>query len=29
MFAENFYGTVSDFLHKQGIKTYGEAGGVH
>ena len=28
MFAENFYGTVTEFLHKQGIKTYGEAGGV-
>lgn len=28
MIAENHYGTVSDFLHKQGIKTYGEAGGV-
>jgi hypothetical protein len=28
MFAENFYGTVTDFLHQQGIKTYGEAGGV-
>ncbi len=28
MFAENHYGTVTDFLHKQGIKTYGEAGGV-
>jgi hypothetical protein len=28
MFAENCYGTATDFLHKQGIKTYGEAGGV-
>jgi len=28
MFAENFYGTVTEFLHKQGVKTYGEAGGV-
>jgi len=28
MFAENHYGVVSDFFHKQGIKTYGEAGGV-
>jgi hypothetical protein len=28
MFAENFYGTATEFLHKQGIKTYGEAGGV-
>ncbi|MGY2134288.1 glycosyl hydrolase [Hymenobacter sp. HD11105] len=28
MFAENHYGTVTDFLHKQGIQTYGEAGGV-
>lgn len=28
MFAENHYGTVTDFLHKQGLKTYGEAGGV-
>lgn len=28
MFAENHYGTVTEFLHRQGIKTYGEAGGV-
>ncbi len=28
MFAENHYGTVTEFLHKQGIHTYGEAGGV-
>jgi hypothetical protein len=28
MIAENHYGVVTDFLHKQGIKTYGEAGGV-
>lgn len=28
MFAENFYGTVSGFLHPQGIRTYGEASGV-
>ncbi|WP_245125920.1 glycosyl hydrolase [Hymenobacter volaticus] len=28
MFAENHYGTVTDFLHKQGVQTYGEAGGV-
>jgi hypothetical protein len=28
MFAENHYGTITDFLHKQGLKTYGEAGGV-
>jgi hypothetical protein len=28
MIAENHYGTVTDFLHKQGIQTYGEAGGV-
>ncbi|GGF09503.1 glycosyl hydrolase [Hymenobacter cavernae] len=28
MFAENHYGTVTDYLHKQGIQTYGEAGGV-
>jgi hypothetical protein len=28
MFAENFYGTVTEFLHEQGLKTYGEAGGV-
>lgn len=26
--AENHYGTITEFLHKQGIKTYGEAGGV-
>jgi len=28
MIAENHYGVVTDFLHKQGLKTYGEAGGV-
>lgn len=28
MFAENHYGVLADFLHKQGIKTYGEASGV-
>lgn len=28
MFAENHYGVVTEFLNKQGIKTYGEAGGV-
>ena len=28
MFAENHYGTVTDFLHAQGLSTYGEAGGV-
>lgn len=28
MFAENHYGTVTQFLNKQGIKTYSEAGGV-
>ena len=28
MFAENFYGTVTEFLHKNGIKTYSEAAGV-
>ena len=28
LIAENHYGTVTDFLHEQGIKTYGEAGGV-
>ncbi len=28
MFAENHYGTVTTFLHQQGIQTYGEAGGV-
>jgi hypothetical protein len=28
MIAQNHYGVVTDFLHKQGIKTYGEAGGV-
>ncbi|MES2773760.1 MAG: glycosyl hydrolase [Bacteroidota bacterium] len=28
MFAENCYGTATEFLHQQGIKTYGEAGGV-
>ncbi|MBD0284872.1 MAG: glycoside hydrolase [Flavisolibacter sp.] len=28
MFAENHYGVITDFLHKQGIQTFGEAGGV-
>jgi hypothetical protein len=28
MFAENFYGTVTAYLHKKGLKTYGEASGV-
>ncbi|KAA2239846.1 glycoside hydrolase [Chitinophaga agrisoli] len=28
LFAEEHYGTVTDFLHQQGIHTYGEAGGV-
>lgn len=28
MFAENHYGVITGYLHKQGIKTYGEAGGV-
>ncbi|HLA54376.1 MAG TPA: glycosyl hydrolase, partial [Flavitalea sp.] len=28
LIAENHYGVVTDFLHKQGVKTYGEAGGV-
>lgn len=28
LIAENHYGVVTDFLHKQGLKTYGEAGGV-
>ncbi|WP_205702882.1 glycosyl hydrolase [Botryobacter ruber] len=28
MFAENHYGVITNFLHRQGIKTYGEAGGV-
>jgi hypothetical protein len=28
MFAENHYGVVTAFLNKQGIKTFGEAGGV-
>jgi hypothetical protein len=28
MIAQNHYGTVTSFLHNQGIKTYGEAGGV-
>jgi hypothetical protein len=28
MFAENHYGTVTNYLNKQGIKTYSEAGGV-
>lgn len=28
MFAENHYGTITLFLNRQGIKTYGEAGGV-
>lgn len=28
MFAENFYATVTEFLHEEGLKTYGEASGV-
>jgi hypothetical protein len=28
MFAENHYKTITDYLHKQGLKTYGEASGV-
>jgi hypothetical protein len=28
MFAENHYGVLTEFLNKQGIKTYGEASGV-
>jgi len=28
MFAENHYGTITDYLHKQGVKTYAEAQGV-
>ena len=28
MFAENFYGVVTDYLHERGLKTYGEASGV-
>lgn len=28
LIAENHYGTVTDFLNKQGLKTYSEAGGV-
>jgi hypothetical protein len=28
MFAENHYGTATEFLHKQGIQTYSEASGV-
>ncbi len=28
MFAENHYGVISEYLHNQGIKTYGEASGV-
>jgi hypothetical protein len=28
MFAENHYAVISEYLHKQGIKTYGEASGV-
>ncbi|MEJ6979521.1 glycosyl hydrolase [Pedobacter sp. P351] len=28
MFAENHYGTVTAYLNSQGVKTYGEAGGV-
>lgn len=28
MFAENHYGVITDFLHRQGLQTYGEAGGV-
>jgi hypothetical protein len=28
MFAENFYGTVTGYLHEEGLQTYGEASGV-
>ena len=28
MFAENHYGVITDFLHKRGVGTYGEASGV-
>ncbi len=28
LIAQNHYGTVTDYLHKDGIKTYSEAGGV-
>lgn len=28
MFAENFYGVVTDYLNQRGLKTYGEASGV-
>ncbi|MCF7885323.1 MAG: glycoside hydrolase [Candidatus Marinimicrobia bacterium] len=28
MFAQNFYGTVTEYLHKNGLKTYSEASGV-
>jgi len=28
MFAENHYGVITEYLHKYGIKTYGEASGV-
>ncbi len=28
MFAENFYGTVTDYAHSKGMGTYGEASGV-
>ncbi len=28
MFAENHYAIITEYLHKQGIKTYGEASGV-
>ena len=28
LIAENHYGAIADYLHRQGIKTYGEAGGV-
>jgi len=28
MFAENHYGMATEFLHKQGLQTYGEAAGV-
>jgi hypothetical protein len=28
MFAENHYSVITEYLHKQGIKTYGEASGV-
>ncbi len=28
LFAENFYGTVSEYMHQNNMKTYGEASGV-